>query len=145
MISEPSAPRHPLLPRPLARALDEHATCCRCIQWEELLGCSGGEEGVGSPRGLGVASCSGHYIPQKRAVVLGEAKVEQRTRQKTKQGPPGGGPGGGMWALPRGSGPGRTDRRAPLSPLDSGGIGAHTTLLWVSFQHDTERCGLWPM
>ncbi|XP_060978246.1 uncharacterized protein LOC133041519 [Dama dama] len=46
----------------------------------------GGEEWCqGSQRGLSVASCNGCYIPQKRAAVLGEAEVEQRTRQKTKQ------------------------------------------------------------
>lgn len=58
-----------------------------------------GEEGVGSPRGLSVASCSGCYIPQNRAAVLG-AQEGQRTRQKTKQGPAKGGPDRDTWALP---------------------------------------------
>ena len=73
--------------------------------WMHSVGRAAGvlseEEGCqGSQRGLGVASCSGRYIPQKRAEALGEAEVEQRTRQKTKQGPPRTGTGGDTQALP---------------------------------------------
>lgn len=84
----------------LVRELAKQATCCRCIRWAKLPGRYMGGGVSEFPEGPRVAHCSGCYIPQKKAAVLGEAKVEQRTRQKTQQGPPRGGTGGDTWALP---------------------------------------------
>lgn len=51
---KPSAPQASLLPRALARVLEEHATCRRCIQWEKLPEHLGGGRGVRVPRGASV-------------------------------------------------------------------------------------------
>lgn len=94
------SPRHLLLPRALARALRELLRAADAF---------GGKSGwrarwrggcQASQRGLSVAGCSGCYIPQKRAAVLGEAAVEQRTRRKTEQRSPRTGTGGNTQALP---------------------------------------------
>lgn len=101
-----------------------------------------GEGCQGSQRGLSVASCSGRYIPQKKAAVLGEAKVEQRTGQKTKQGP-----SRGAQVETRGFCPRHGNRQdgpmatSPSSIPGPRGSRIHTTVLWVSFQQDTERHG----
>lgn len=125
-----------LLPGALARALEEHAACCRCVQWGKLLERWVGG-GQGSQRGL-VASCSGCYIPQRKAAVLGEAKVEQRTRQKLSRDHQEEAQTETHGSAP-GTGPGRMDQRPPPPPIP--GLRAsrvHTTLIWDSFQQDTE-------
>lgn len=122
----------------LARALAGHAPCCRRIQW-------GRRRGVRAPRGAPCGQLQWVLHSSEKVAVLGEAEVGQRTRQNTQQGSPRRGTGRDTRALPRAQEQaGWTNGHPRFHPWTEGVLCPHTTLIWVSFQHDIEGHGVQP-